>query len=146
MDETTIKRFWDKVIKADGCWDWSGWKNIDGYGMFRFAGKDVSASRVSFYLANDVWPVVACHTCDNPSCTNPKHIFNGSYADNLNDCVSKGRHKFASRAACGRGHEYTGQSTLTVIASNGKPHRYCRTCKNLRARERLSLSRKGSIL
>lgn len=32
-----------------------------------------------------------CHTCDNPPCCNPKHLFEGTKIDNQRDCMAKGR-------------------------------------------------------
>ncbi|NDG33300.1 hypothetical protein EB118_24940 [bacterium] len=33
------------------------------------------------------------HTCDNPKCCNPKHLFTGTNADNVADRTAKGRTK-----------------------------------------------------
>jgi hypothetical protein len=92
------KRFWDKVKAGSGCWEWQGALQPNGYGKIR--GDDshdyrhVGAHRVSWelhYGPIDVGRLV-CHTCDNPRCVRPEHLFLGSPQDNQRDCVAKGRH------------------------------------------------------
>lgn len=72
-----------------GCWVYTGRKDKGGYGDF--AG--YRAHRVAYYLANDEQPgpLCVCHTCDNPSCVRPDHLFLGTHDDNAKDRNSKGR-------------------------------------------------------
>jgi hypothetical protein len=82
------------VIRKDGCWGWNGGKNAHGYGRMHVRGHSIqSAHRASYVLF--VGPITpgmnVCHTCDNPECSNPDHLFLGSHRDNMQDCIRKGR-------------------------------------------------------
>lgn len=89
-----IESFLKKVNKTDnGCWQWTGIKDPNGYGRFNFDGKQSSAHRYSAkYLGNkDIENMIVCHKCDNPSCVNPDHLFVGTTQDNKDDQIKKGR-------------------------------------------------------
>jgi len=76
-----------------GCWLWTGAINSSGYGNVRYNGKVDGAHRISYLLYKG--PIVhnlnVLHTCDNPCCVNPDHLFLGTAKDNVLDCKSKGR-------------------------------------------------------
>lgn len=89
----TLHRFEKKFTKTDGCWIWNAATDPKGYGAFRYEGKTQIASRVSYQLYKGNVPsgLHVLHTCDNPSCVNPDHLFLGTNDDNVEDRKSKGR-------------------------------------------------------
>jgi hypothetical protein len=93
-------RFIDKVNKTDSCWIWTGSKYRGGYGQFRrlVEGKWKMAKthRYSYEYFKGEIPKghFICHTCDNPSCVNPEHLFSGTLKDNAKDMLMKGRNKY----------------------------------------------------
>lgn len=94
-DEAFRQRFWSKVdVRGpDDCWEWTRYRKPNGYGQFTLRkGVFINASRVALALQDPICAgVVACHTCDNPPCCNPAHLFAGTQVDNTIDCVEKGR-------------------------------------------------------
>lgn len=86
-----VDRFWEKVTKTDDCWLWTG-AGVR-YGSFRGPDKTTTAHRFSYELHHG--PIengaYVCHTCDNPKCVNPDHLFLGTQSDNLKDMTDKGR-------------------------------------------------------
>lgn len=85
--------FWSMVDKGPGCWNFRGPRVNFGYGQFRQDHLCIAAHRLAYILS--VGPIPAgklvCHTCDNPPCVNPLHLFPGTGKDNMDDMVAKGR-------------------------------------------------------
>jgi len=74
------------------CWEWTRHITKWGYGVVKVEGKAQLAHRIS-YLVFKGDPIGMCvlHTCDNPKCINPDHLFLGTNSDNVKDKVSKNR-------------------------------------------------------
>lgn len=79
------------AIKTE-CLNWDMSLNADGYGQVLYMGKIMKAHRVAYHMHHGHFPVHgACHTCDNPKCFNPHHLFDGDQRANMRDAAKKGR-------------------------------------------------------
>lgn len=92
---SAVDRFWRWVDKRgpDECWPWTGAHNGIGYGTINISRHMFLATHVAVVIdgrsidaGSDV-----CHTCDNPTCCNPAHLFVGTREDNMRDARKKGR-------------------------------------------------------
>ena len=76
------------------CWIWPGPKNSEGYGLLKT--KKVGYVRAHRAIYEAVYGSIpkgrlVMHKCDNPPCINPRHLFEGTVADNNHDMTRKGR-------------------------------------------------------
>lgn len=87
-----IARFWLKVRKFENCWEWQGAINHNGYGRFSLKGKTIAAHRISYFLFKGCiqGKNIICHSCDNPRCVNPDHLWEGTSRQNTLDMILKG--------------------------------------------------------
>lgn len=86
-------RIWKKIQvgKIDACWPWIG-SRASGYGHLSIDGKFIQATHAAFCLTHGYWPdLQLLHSCDNPPCCNPKHLHEGTQAQNLLERSQRGR-------------------------------------------------------
>lgn len=98
------------------CWLWQGSKNHNGYGKINVEGRYERTHRVAFkHFSCDPGKLNVLHTCDEPSCWNPNHLWLGTHKDNMDDRETKGR------TPKGEGitkSKLTAEQVLTIRASS----------------------------
>lgn len=106
MDEKTVARFWLKIDKNGSapahrpelgpCWKWRSKRSRRGYGLMSKCDgtwAEHRAHRLSWEIHHGPIPDGAsvCHSCDNPECSRPDHLFLGDQLANMRDMDRKGR-------------------------------------------------------
>jgi hypothetical protein len=91
------ERLWSRVDHSDGpdaCWPWSGPVTWQGYGHIHYITKNPrTVHSVALELTSGYRPegMYALHTCDNPPCCNPDHLYWGTHDQNMLDKAKRGR-------------------------------------------------------
>ena len=133
--------FWSRVKIAgpDECWEWQGKRQKKGYGQLPFTSwENRKAHRYSYYLNIDKnfdRSLDVCHSCDNPPCVNPNHLWLGTRKDNLKDMLTKGRGKNQNKTHCKHGHAWIPENIY--IHGKKRKNKYCKLCVRIRQREGL---------
>lgn len=114
-----------------GCWLWlrgvsGGRKNYPVWGQKE---QRRQVSHLALLLRGIVVPrgYDACHSCDNPFCVNPDHLFVGTRTENMRDAQAKGRLVgYGKREFCKQGHPLSGDN-VRIDPKTGK--RSCCICR-----------------
>ena len=131
--------FWTRATNTHNpnlCWEWTGALTSRGYGSLQTDNTKWLAHRYAYTITNGPIPnnQMICHTCDNPKCVNPQHLYAGTHTDNMQDMVNKHRHHELNVTHCPQGHEYTPENTYRQPSRPNQ--RICRTCKQQRDKQR----------
>lgn len=123
FDDNDFKRFWNKVVKTNKCWNWTGAKGQWGHGQFWNGKRLVNAHRISYEMHIGKIPkgLTIDHMCRNPPCVNPKHL----QAITMRDNILLGSK--AQNTHCPNGHPFSADNTFYI-----KTSRSCRICKRKR--------------
>jgi hypothetical protein len=132
--ESTIERFWNKVLFTSDCWEWQGSVKKSGYGRFHLTHSlAVRAHRFAYQLMVGEIPkgLVLDHLCRNRSCVNPNHLEIVTIGENVlrGDTFSA---KNKKKTHCSNGHPLT-ENNLYKQNNNW---RICIICLRNRARGR----------
>ncbi len=96
MNAEFAAKFWARLgppTIPGGCREWTGRRIRDRYGIVDLGGGPKLAHRVAYHLATGLEPgtLEVCHTCDNPPCCEPSHLWLGTHKENMVDMARKGR-------------------------------------------------------
>ena len=99
ITEPIEPRLWRRVIKTEGCWIWIGARTGSGsvrHGQITWKARYRSPQKVH----RVVWELLRGpiprhqqinHTCDNPICVRPDHLYLGTQDDNMKDAAARSR-------------------------------------------------------
>ena len=130
-----------------GCFEWTGFKSRDGYGIVHRGNKLLKAHRIAYCEANnlsldDIAGLCVRHKCDNPKCINPSHLEIGTNADNTRDRHVRNRDARGSR----NGNAKLAEAQVAQIRSQYKPKSRETGVRALAKKYNVSVSLIGQVI
>lgn len=133
MTDASLRAYLQQRVVIDattGCWEWTKARDKDGYGAapYQPIRRTGRAHRLAWMAFRGEMPEgeMVLHTCDNPPCINPDHLYVGDGSDNMRDAVARGRHAETRKTACIEGHPFD-QANTYINPSSGQ--RVCKACQ-----------------
>ncbi|RJU02006.1 HNH endonuclease [Arthrobacter frigidicola] len=114
------ERFWPKVEKSAGCWNWTAGRIESGYGWIHLEGKKALAHRVSYELAHGPIPegLFVDHACHNRACVNPSHLRLATMKQNMENRA--GANKGNATGVRGVSLNNSGKKYVAGLCHNGE--------------------------
>lgn len=117
--KSSLQRFTEKyyIDEKTNCWIWTAGRlrnaktKLYDRAAFTVKKTKLAAARWSYqhYKGYIKKGMLICHSCDNPLCVNPDHLFQGTHLDNMRDLYNKKLHKH------GESHGMAKLSEKTVL-------------------------------
>jgi len=134
--QSRLNKFRNQIQEggSDECWNWLGCKGENGYGIFGFSAlmgdyKNRYAHRIAWFLHNNQLikeGMQILHTCDNPLCCNPNHLYVGTPLDNMKDRDRRGRwhnrRLFTEQAVIEMRKRHSNGESIALIRRNSYPN------------------------
>ena len=101
LTEVDRQKINSRICLDNGCWDWLGTKDKDGYSIVWLNGKNVKLHRLMYFLKNNKLDqtLQVAHLCNNRFCSNPDHLVQQTHQDNIQyrgQCNRTASHKGSS--------------------------------------------------
>ena len=118
------ERFWMKVQKSPGCWNWTAATSVDGYGVFgeHMGGKQHKAHRYAYEQLIGPIPEgkLLDHKCHNRDCVNPDHLRPVTIKQNNENRIGASRN--SKTGVRGVSYNTKDRRYIAVSKHYGKPH------------------------